>query len=207
MDEMKGARFVLVAATLFLFGCGDFASHANPNTKPDTNDQLVAGAERAEFVVDLRQLEIPRREHGYSNFDTCLLESEPDFDAFLATLNDQAGWNRRDDVVAALTAAEIDFTKASLLLVRQTEGSGSVRVWLEPAVVRDEELVLSVGREFPYSGTSDMAYYCFALVVPNGIAERVRISGSFTPARLVIDDEGNEVMRDSSEADIVIDLP
>lgn len=183
-----------LALAMAMAGCGGDSRSAKQVTPP------------VEQKVNLLQLEIPKREHGYQNFDARLLTSEARLEAFIADVKTQDGWNNREAFVSGLRADELDFAKFAMLLLRHTEGSGSVRVWLEPAVMRGDDLVVEIGKEVPPMGTKDMAYYCFALVVPLDAAKRVRITGSFTPSRHVLNKEGEETLLPWSLDDIVFEL-
>lgn len=197
---------IVLALTLSVAGCGRDSSTANPVTPPALASQQTENAKPAEQEVHLRQLEILRHEHGYKTFDTCMLTSEAELGSFIAELSRQEGWNNRVAFVSVLRTAKIDFTKSSLLLMRHTEGSGSVGIWLEPAVIRGDELVVRIGKDEPSMGTMNMAYYCFALAIPRDIAQRVRITGSFTPSRMVMTEDGKETLRPWHQDNIVFDL-
>lgn len=196
----------MLALVLSMAGCGGDSRTANPVTTPSVATQPTENAKSVELGVNLRQLDIPKREIGYYNFDSCLLTSDVELESFLADVKGQQGWNNRGAFVPVLRAAKIDFTKSVLLLVRHTEGSGSIRVWVEPPVVRSDELVVAIGKEVPSMATSDMAFYCFALVVPCDVAQRVRITGSTTPWRRVMTEGGQKTLKPGHQDDIVFDL-
>lgn len=196
----------MLALTLSVTGCGRDSSTANPVTPPALASQRTENTKPAEQEVHLRKLEIPSCEHGYNNFDTCLLTSEAKLGSFIAEVSRQEGWNNRGAFVSVLRTAQIDFTKSSLLLMRHTEGSGSVRIWLELAVIRGDEMVVRIGKDVPSMSNMSMAYYCFALAVPRDVAQRVRITGSFTPSRRVLTEGRKETLRPWHQDDIVFDL-
>lgn len=206
MQVGRSLYVLVIALTLASVGCGYDSRTAQLGTAPTNAKQPTEPTKLVAQEVNLFQLEIPKREHGYRNFDARLLTSEAGLEAFIADVKTQDGWNNREAFVSGLRADKLDFAKSALLLLRHTEGSGSVRVWLEPAVTRGDELVVEIGKEVPPMGTKDMAYYCFALVVPLDAAKRVRITGSFTPSRRVLNEEGQKTLLPWSLDDIVFEL-
>ena len=68
-------------------------------------------------------MDIPQREHGYRNFESLVLRSQKDLEAFLKGIKEQGGWNDRATFVKALTGAKVDFRHHALVLIRHTEGS------------------------------------------------------------------------------------
>jgi hypothetical protein len=113
----------------------------------------------------VRQIPISQVEHGYGNFENTVLSTRKEFDEFLKTSN-KSGWNKREKFDNTLKDMTIDFTKELLVLVRHTEGSGSIRVTLDSSVLKDNRLLVAIKRGTPTIGTMDMAYHCFAFVVP-----------------------------------------
>ena len=128
---------------------------------------LVATVVRADEPVAVRRIPIPAREHGYSNFETTVIGSQAALDQFLK--GDQQGgdmgWNNRQEFIEALDRANLDFEKEQLVLLRHTEGSGSVRVEFHPPRVEGQTVICRISRTVPEMGTADMAFYCFALAV------------------------------------------
>ena len=115
-----------------------------------------------------RMIPIPTRENGYSNFASVVLMSQKDLDSFLTNTSTQIGWNHRQEFENALLSAKVDFSKEALVLLRHTEGSGSVKVTFQTPVLQDRNLICEIrGKPIPpgYGGTGDMAYYCFAMAV------------------------------------------
>jgi len=132
---------------------------------------LCLGGESRGEDAAVRQVPIPQQEHGYGNFETTVLHSQKQFDDFLKGVASQQGWNGRDKFEKAMAAAKIDFAKETLVLLRHTEGSGSIQVALVPPAVKGKKLTVEIKRKEPEVGTADMAYYCFALVVPKNVEE------------------------------------
>jgi len=120
----------------------------------------------------VRIIPIPPREHGYNQFDSRVILSQVELDAFLENIStvQAAMWNNRAQFIAAITQARIDFSNENLVLIRHTEGSGSVRLAISEPVVEGHALVFEINRQAPDIRTADMAYYCYALVVGKAVA-------------------------------------
>lgn len=110
---------------------------------------------------------IPKREHGYHNFKSMVIGSQQGLDAFLKSVAQGAamGWNDGAGVTKALKQAKLDFNQQELVLLRHTEGSGSVQVKFEKPQLKKGTLICKINRKEPEIGTADMAYYCFAVAV------------------------------------------
>lgn len=143
-----------------------------------------------ESAQSFRVIPIPSRENGHGNFASVVLMSQKDLDSFLANTSAQIGWNHRQEFENALLSAKVDFSKEALVLLRHTEGSGSVKVSFETPVLQDRNLICEIrGKPFPpgYGGTDDMAYYCFAVAVSKTQIRQVElrsIKGGFTETLL-----------------------
>ena len=134
------------------------------------------GQSKTESERAFRVIEIPKRELGYSNFETMAITSKEDFDTLFREMT-QLGWNNRQGFQDALIAAELDFNQETLILLRHSEGSGLVQVSFEPPVLRDKTLLTEIrGAPLRGLGTGDMAYYCFALAVSKSLVNQVRLS-------------------------------
>jgi hypothetical protein len=137
-----------------------------------------------------RVIPVQKREHGYSNFESIVLMSKNDLDSFLTTTSTQIGWNNRQEFENALLNAKLDFSKEALVLLRHSEGSGSVQVTFETPILQGRNLLCEIrGRPIPpgYGGTADMAYYCFAVAVSKSAVSQVElqaIEGGFSERRL-----------------------
>lgn len=165
--EMKIMLWCLLLATLF---------HPGQSTNKSTQS--------------FRIIPIQKRENGYSKFASIAFMSKNELDSFLKDTSMQIGWNNRQEFEDALRNAKLDFTKEALVLLRHTEGSGSVQVTLETPVLQDRKLLCEIrGRPIPpgYGGTADMAYYCFAVAVSKAQVSQVElraIEGGFSARRL-----------------------
>ena len=130
----------------------------------------------AQAPQPFRLISIPNREHGYGNFESIALNTKADFDSFIAGTARQSGCNSRAAFVDALRNANIDFTREALVLLRHTEGSGSVRVTFETPTLVDHKLVCQIrGKALTGGGTMDMAAYCFAVVVSRSAVTEVEL--------------------------------
>ncbi len=133
-------------------------------------------APKKETASSFRTINIPQREFGYSHFDSMAITTSEDFDAFLEETS-QLGWNNRQEFVDALRNARIDFNQEALVLLRHTEGSGSVQVSFETPVLKDKTLLCEIrGEPLRGAGTADMAYYCFALAVSKSLVNQVQLN-------------------------------
>lgn len=148
-----------------------------------------AGQSTNEGTEPFRIIPIPKREFGYGDFGSMVLMSENDMDSFLKKTFTRS-WNDRQEFEDALHNAKLDFTKEALVLLRHTEGSGSVEVIFEKPVLQDSKLLCEIrGIPIPpgYGGTTDVADYCFAVAVSKSrvsLIELQRIEGGFSERRL-----------------------
>lgn len=74
-----------------------------------------------------------------------------------------------------MTRAGIDFQTEAVVLARYTLGSGTFKVSMLTPEDDGNEVLIRIVRDQPQSATTDMAYHCFAVVVPKSRWERVRI--------------------------------
>ena len=149
-----------------------------------------AGQLTNKSTQSFRIIPIPNREHGYDNFASIVLMTEKDLDSFLTDTSAQIGWNNRQEFEDALRNAKLDFTQEALVLLRHTEGSGTVQVTFETPILQDGKLRCEIrGKSIPpgYGGTADMAFYCFAVAVSKSQVSQVElqaIEGGFSARRL-----------------------
>jgi hypothetical protein len=149
-----------------------------------------AGQLTGETTRSFRIIPIPNRENGYSNFASLVFMSKKDLDSFLTDTTTQTGWSNRREFEDALLNAKLDFSKEALVLLRHTEGSGSVQVTFETPILQDRKLRCEIrGEPIPpgYGGTADMAYYCLAMAVSKSQVSQVElqaIEGGFSARRL-----------------------
>jgi hypothetical protein len=147
---------------------------------------LHPGALNKESAVPFRTINIYQREFGYSNFESMAITTGEDLNAFLEEMS-QLGWNNRQAFVDALRNAKIDFNHEALVLLRHTEGSGSVGVSFETPVLQGKTLICEIRGEPPLgAGTADMAYHCFAIAVSKSLVDKVQLNSIpsvFSPER------------------------
>ncbi|MEQ8849726.1 hypothetical protein [Botrimarina sp.] len=191
------SRFAAIA--LAAAGCALSAAPAACQAPPGEGELSASERFEAGYGVMLTRLPIPHRASGYQHLDTQVVGSR-------TALNKLLDGARDRDFVDALSAARIDFDRSALLLVRHTEGSGSVRVWVETPRVDGELLIVKVSQQAPELLTADMAYYCFAYVVPRRLASHVAVVGSRTPAKEVFDDDGRRRIERSHNRVIELNL-
>lgn len=121
-----------------------------------------------------RIVPIPKSENGYDSFDSTQIESQEQLDTFLKSLAVKPGWNERKRFEDALKNAKIDFKTERLMLLRHSEGSGSIDVQFLRPELKVLELHCKVARVEPSgSGTADMAYYCFAVVLQRNVVKKL----------------------------------
>ena len=148
-----------------------------------------AGQLTNQSTQSFRIIPIPKR-GGYSNFESIVLMSKNDLDSFLTDASMQIGWSNKQEFEDALLNAKLDFSKEALVLLRHTEGSGSVQVTFETPILQGTNLLCEIrGKPIPpgYGGTADMAYYCFAVAVSKAQVSQVElqaIEGGFSERRL-----------------------
>lgn len=125
-----------------------------------------------------RFVPIPRQEHGYSNFDSLVIRSAQELDEFFSRTSVAEGirWNTRDKFEKAIRESRLNFARESLVLLRHTEESGSVKVSFGVQQVKSSVIYCSIHREEPTGrGTADMAHYCFGLAVLKQEVKRIHV--------------------------------
>ncbi|HYF51211.1 MAG TPA: hypothetical protein VEJ63_17480 [Planctomycetota bacterium] len=132
-----------------------------------------------------RSIDVPQQEHGYQNFESKVIKTQAELDAFLK--NPGEAWNERKKFEEGLKAPKIDFEKEALVLLRHTEGSGSVQVTFEKPKLEGTTLKCKVSRKEPEIGTADMAYYTFALVVDKTKVKKVEFTSAGKTVELKLD--------------------
>jgi hypothetical protein len=157
--------FLLTAGALFLTGClGLPPDSAAPTSWPHTPGDAKSA----------RVLAIPQEEHGYGNFQSQVLDTREQFDAFKGTVEGQTDWHNRAKFLQVLDEAHIDFARESLVLIRQADGSASMSVSLATPRAWGDTLTCTV-RAGSGNGNRDMTYRCFAVVVDRRRISRVEV--------------------------------
>lgn len=135
-----------------------------------------------------RVIPIPKEEHGYSNFETTVIGSQLELDMFLekTSHSQNMAWNNRTAFEKALAQAKVDFNRELLLLIRHTEGSGSVQInFLEPRL-KNRRVICRIDRKEMEGGTAVMAYYAFALAIIKADVTEVEIQVSGRKASVLL---------------------
>jgi hypothetical protein len=153
MMKAKTRFFLILVLGLFTIACG-----SNPNKN---NDSLIP--------PDLPKINIPNRDHGYSNLQNTVINSSVELNKYIQSIKQQSEWINKTAFVSALQNAEVDFDKQNILIYIHTEGSGSVEVTLENPVWEKENAIIHITRTVPEISTGDMAYYAYAFKVSKTI--------------------------------------
>jgi len=134
-----------------------------------------------------RSIPIPVREHGYSNFESTIIHTQKDLKRFMKHKVDgkDMGWNNRAGFMKAIKKARIDFSRESLVLLRNTEHSGSVRISFQKPLLKDGVLNCRLERRLPEGGTADMAFYAFALLVDKKAVKSIRFQPEKRPVLIL----------------------
>ncbi|MEM7395517.1 MAG: hypothetical protein AAF492_24565, partial [Verrucomicrobiota bacterium] len=111
----------------------------------------------------VQMIPIPKRDSGYMNFESTIIKTQEDLDAFLKRKNDD--WEVRAAFDKAIARAKLNFDEQALVLLRHTEDSGSNKVTFHKPQIVEKQLACKITRKVPGLGTDDGAYYCFALAV------------------------------------------
>jgi hypothetical protein len=148
-----------------------------------------------------RLIPIPKREHGYGSMDSVVIRTKGDLAVFLKSIQGQTGWNNRMGFEDAISNAKVNFEKEALVLLRHTEGSGSVQVTFHKPAFRVKKLTCRITRKEPEIGTADMAYYCFALAVSKSAISKVelQVAGRKSLVLLLVGKHSNKVAPTDNE--------
>ena len=147
MPTKSIALIAVFFALLFVWGCGG-----------DSNNNSVDNREA------FRTVAIPVRDNAYSRFNSQVIGSREQLDQLLSSVP-ESEWRGKELFVRVIQESDLDFDRDALILLRNTEGSGSVGVSLDTPRVKSRRLLSTIQRRVPPLGTADMAYYAFALAV------------------------------------------
>ena len=67
---------------------------------------------------DLTRINIPVREHGYSNLQNTVINSDAELDKYIQSIKQQSNWINKTAFISALQNVEIDFDKENILFVK-----------------------------------------------------------------------------------------
>ena len=128
-------------------------------------------------VSDMSRVNIPVREHGYSNLQNIVINSTTELNEYIQIIEQQSAWNNKTEFVNVLQNENIDFGSMNLLIYLHTEGSGSIAVSLADPIWEGANAAVNVTRTVPNIGTADMAYYAYAFSVRKAIPKVIFIIG------------------------------
>ena len=114
---IKIFRTLIILTSLSLLsacGGGGIAGTGIVPVEVDANQTPVA-------LTTIASATIPFREHGYSNFETVVLNTQEEYDAFITEVNAQASWNDKALFLQQLQSLSVNFTNQNLLIYRITE--------------------------------------------------------------------------------------
>lgn len=131
--------------------------------------------ERA-VLAGVKRVPIPERESGYQFLRSQVVGSEGEFDALLKLVESQEYWSRKGEFLDALRREKPNFERASLVLITDTLGSGSIKVALDGPYADGQDVVYRIKYDVPRWLTADMAYWCFAVIIPKGVGDRVLVT-------------------------------
>jgi len=118
----------------------------------------------------IKNIDIPFKDHGYSQYSSRVITSQKAFDTFIMQINNSNNWNRKTEVLEELKNAEIDFKNNNLLFYRITRGSGSIHLNVDNNILlKNNNITIKIEETRPNMGTADMAYYALAYKVDKAI--------------------------------------
>lgn len=124
------------------------------------------------------KVSVPFREHGYSNFETVIINTQSKFDDFINDVKNQNNWNDKATFLQKLQAEQFDFSKINLLLYRITESSGSIGLSPQEPVIESNKITIKIDRQVPTILTADMAYYVLVYKIKKDIVTVTFDNGS-----------------------------
>lgn len=124
----------------------------------------------------IRVIDIPFREHGYRNLEPQVIRTQEEWKEFADEIIwQQRSWNKWSEFIDAVQDAKIDFGKEALVLLRHTEGSGSIDVQFRPPRMSGKTMTCNVVTKTPELCTGDVAEYCVAYAVATEHVECVEM--------------------------------
>jgi len=128
----------------------------------ESSSGLVTDSKVIASTDNLIAIKIPDREHGYKSFEPTIIESPDEFEKFIAEVEEQDHWNKKDKFMAVLQRDIVDFTTHNIIIFPHTEGSGSIAVTPQEPILENHSAIIVIDRIEPPIQTEDMAYYAFA---------------------------------------------
>lgn len=124
---------------------------------------------------DYRRIPIPKRSGECGDIETQIIASNAALAEFVRKIKRQNLPKLRNEVIEALKYANLNFAREFLVLVTDTEGSGSIRVNLDTVFVESRRFYCKITRKAPLVQTDDMAYYCWSFAVNRWNVDDVEI--------------------------------
>jgi hypothetical protein len=143
--------------------------------RPQLKKKLVAPRAPRQVAGYFRVINAPRQDNSYQEVKTRVISTQKEMNAFMKQYSSRLDSLDRGDFLKALARAKINFAKEFLLLITQTEPSGSNRVKFVAPRWRNGKLTCEIRIKRTQFGTCDMAYYCLAIVVNKGKTKRVEV--------------------------------
>jgi hypothetical protein len=122
-----------------------------------------------------RLIAVPAILGGHSHLKTQVIDTQKQFDAFVAQIKTQAAWPRQADFHKALGAAKLDFDKESLVLLQHEEGSSSTRVGFAVPELTGDKLVCVIYPNDAFAQNLLVAYHYFAVAVDKRLVSQVEV--------------------------------
>ena len=125
---------------------------------------------------NISTINIPKREHGYGQFDfsTKIITSQEELDDLLHDVEIGMRWNDKKSFLDVMLNTKVNFKQSNIILIKHVEGSGSISVKATiKAEDRGTDVLVIIDRIVPSLQTADMAFYCFAYVIPKNAGNSV----------------------------------
>jgi hypothetical protein len=120
-------------------------------------------------------IDLPARDTGYHSFNTQIIRSPHELDAFLKKVAAGKNWKDWSAFEKAIGDADVDFTCQSLLLIRHTECAKAIVVRLGASSLWSQRLTCRIQTLVPKRCDCDETHYCFGLIVENEHVDEVEI--------------------------------
>lgn len=123
-----------------------------------------------------RQIPIREEDIGYDHFESTVIRSQAEWEDFVksTSLDTEEDWNHGDIFLKNIQKANLDFEKEALVLIRDTEPSGSIQVSFEVSRLESGTLFCNINRKLP-GVTDDEAFYCFAVAVSKEKVKKIHV--------------------------------
>ena len=122
-------------------------------------------------IETIAKIAIPVREKGYKNLNTTLIDSQDEFNRFIALIKFYQNWDNRDNLLNALKLKEIDFEKYNFLLYRISELSNSDVLLVDKPMGDKSNIIIKVGKNNQEMKSDKMAYYALGYKVSKDVTQ------------------------------------